>query len=341
MRHPIHVLYGGAHLFRAGLGAKLAKIALAALDHAPSELGAEEILERVRLKLQREPVEDYRIDFEDGYGVRSDQEEDATAKSTGKQLAEALAAKDALPPFLGIRVKRAADRGSRTLNLFLESAGALPEKFVVTLPKVETPGEVEDFRRAFPSIDIELMIETPQALNAIEQLLDAAEGALAAVHFGPYDFLSSCGVPGPSQSLSHALCDHARLKLVTHLAPRSVRLSDGPTSFLPIGGSQEISEARQLHRKHVLEALNCGIYQGWDLHPAQLPVRYAALYSYYREHLPAQRARLLNYRASQAQATRIGATFDDAATVRGLELFFERAHNCGAINDEEYGEISH
>ena len=61
MRQPVHVLYGGAHLFRAGLVAKIGRIALGALDAAPRELGDEALVERVRLKLEREPVEDYRM----------------------------------------------------------------------------------------------------------------------------------------------------------------------------------------------------------------------------------------------------------------------------------------
>ena len=332
-RQPVHVLYGGAHLFRAGVAQKIGRIALAALDAAPLELGDEKTVALVRAKLVREPVEDYRIDFEDGYGVRSDAEEDAAAGAAGRELAQGDN-----PPFIGIRVKRLqydGDRAHRTLSLFLDAAGTLPKGFVVTLPKVERPGEIEFFRESFPELTMELMVETPQALSEIDAILDAAEGRLCAVHFGPYDFLSSCGVPGPAQRLGHPLCDHARLTLVPKLAARGIRLSDGPTSFLPIGTPADITGARRLHRANILHAVDCGIFQGWDLHPAQLPVRYGALYSFFREHAPAQRKRLGNYRENQAQATRVGASFDDAATVRGLELFFDRARDCGALSGDE------
>ena len=345
MRQPVHVLYGGAHLFRAGLSRKIGRIALAALDVAPAELGDEDVLERVRAKLEREPVEDYRIDFEDGYGVRSDEEEDAAAEAAGRELAQGDNPPGSLPPFLGIRIKplrkegSEEQRGYRTLNLFLDAAGALPPGFVVTLPKVEGPGEIERFRETFPSLAIEVMVETPQALAAIDAILDAAAGPLQAVHFGPYDFLSSCGVPGPAQRLGHPLCDHARLTLVPKLAAAGIRFADGPTSFLPIGSPEDVAQARRLHQANILHAVECGIFQGWDLHPAQLPVRYATLYKFFREHAPAQRKRLENYRESLAQATRVGAAFDDAATVRGLEVFFDRARDCGALPEEELPAI--
>jgi citrate lyase beta subunit len=334
MRQPVHVLYGGAHLFRSELVAKVGRIALAALDAGSGELGDTGLVERVRAKLEREPVEDYRIDFEDGYGVRADADEDAAAEAAGRQLTQGMA-QQVLPPFIGIRIKPQPERGHRTLNLFLDAAGTLPEGFVVTLPKVEGPGEIEHFRETFPALALEVMIETPRGLAAVDSILDAGAGVLRAVHFGPYDFLSSCGVPGPAQRLGHPLCDHARLTLVPKLAAVGMRLADGPTSFLPIGSPAEITEARRLHRANILHAIDCGIFQGWDLHPAQLPVRYATLYSFFREHAPGQRKRLDNYRENLAQATRVGAAFDDAATARGLELFFDRARDCGALSPDE------
>ena len=91
-RLPIHTLYGGAHLFRKDVVAKLAQIAQ---DHFTSFAPNAEALanalqiddltimkavyERIQLKLQTEAIEDQRIDFEDGYGVRSDDEEDGHA----------------------------------------------------------------------------------------------------------------------------------------------------------------------------------------------------------------------------------------------------------------------
>jgi len=45
---------------------------------------AQTIYERVKEKLKREPVEDFRIDFEYGYGNRPDAEEDGHAESAAE-----------------------------------------------------------------------------------------------------------------------------------------------------------------------------------------------------------------------------------------------------------------
>src|SRR5687768_3734442 len=79
-RQPIHTVYGGAHLFKADTAARLGATALRVLEeHAPdpqtlasvldiSPEAAERVHARVRDKLMHEPVEDFRLDFEDGYG---------------------------------------------------------------------------------------------------------------------------------------------------------------------------------------------------------------------------------------------------------------------------------
>src|SRR5450432_2158873 len=120
MRQPVHVVYGGAHLFKSDTTRKLGKLAERALaEYAPDAetlaeaLGlrgdlAATVYERVTAKLRREPVEDYRIDFEDGFGTRPDAEEDAAADAAAAQLAKGLA-DGTLPPFIGLRVKSFAD----------------------------------------------------------------------------------------------------------------------------------------------------------------------------------------------------------------------------------------
>lgn len=82
MRQPIHTVYGGAHLFRKDVCGKLGAIAERAMtEYAPdaataarvmgfSEGLAEKVYPRVVEKLRREPVENFHIDFEDGFGVR-------------------------------------------------------------------------------------------------------------------------------------------------------------------------------------------------------------------------------------------------------------------------------
>src|SRR5690242_14338707 len=121
-RQPVHTVFGGAHLFRAGVAARFRDLALASLDtyagDAPAFQAAfgiastdlaERVLIKVREKLGREPVEDYRIDFEDGYGTRDDAEEDAHAVAAAQEVAAAMAA-GALPWRIGIRVKSMEER---------------------------------------------------------------------------------------------------------------------------------------------------------------------------------------------------------------------------------------
>ena len=156
-RQPVHTVYGGAHLFKADSAVKIGAVALAALEEyapdassfaaalglGPEQAGlAETIRSRVVDKLTREPVEDFRIDFEDGYGIRPDAEEDGHAQSVAAEVAAGFAA-GTLPPFIGIRIKPMSDelhaRSLRTLDLFVttltRAAGArLPPNFVVTFP---------------------------------------------------------------------------------------------------------------------------------------------------------------------------------------------------------------
>src|SRR5688572_13150777 len=91
-RQPVHTVYGGAQLFAADTVPKLGQLARRALEeYAPDPRSladaigyastdghltlVESVHARVRDKLQREAVEDFRIDYEDGYGVRPDAEE--------------------------------------------------------------------------------------------------------------------------------------------------------------------------------------------------------------------------------------------------------------------------
>jgi len=183
---------------------------------------------------------------------------------------------------------------------------------------------------------MEMMIETPQALRNIGALLEAADGSCSALHFGPYDYTASLGIIGASQGLSHPACDFARLTMQVASAGWDVCLSDGPTNVLPLGKDRAvIYDSWRLHYKNVRRALECAYYQGWDLHPAQLPVRYAAVYSFFWESMDAAGARLKNFIAQAAQATTIGAVFDDAATGQGLLNHFLRAVNSGAVREED------
>jgi hypothetical protein len=129
-------------------------------------------------------------------------------------------------------------------------------------------------------------------------------------------------------------------------------LSDGATNIMPVGPHRAtggapltqdqiednravVHRAWKLHFDHIQHSLIGGFYQGWDLHPAQLPIRYAAMYSFFLQSLEAASERLRNFVEKAAKATLIGDVFDDAATGQGLLNYFLRAVNSGALSGEE------
>ena len=385
-RQPIHVVYGGAQLFKTETPARLGALALDLIrNYTPDvdsfaeclglERGelAEVVYARTIAKLEHEPVEDFRIDFEDGYGYRSEAEEDGHSVSTARLLAQG-AGKPGFPPFCGIRIKPFTQalgaRAARTLDLFLdamleESRGLLPANFVITLPKISTPGQVSELVALLEqaesrhtldpgAIKIELMIETPQAIIdasgafGVPKLLKAAEGRCRGLHFGPYDYSASCNIAAAEQRLDHPACDFARHVLQVCAADTGVFLSDGPSTILPIprhrapASEEERAENRAVVRRAmrhhfdlVQRSLAHGYYQGWDLHPGQLPTRYAAVYAFFLKSLDPAVVRLRNFIDQAAQATLVGDVFDDAATGQGLLNFLLRGVNCGAITEEE------
>lgn len=376
-RQPVHAVYGGAHLFKFDTCRKFGTLAEKAVnEYAPDGASfaemfgiapefAETVRTRVIEKLRREPVEDYRVDFEDGYGTRPDPEEDAAAVGAAGEVAKGFA-EGTLPPFTGIRVKALSEetkpRAGRTLDLFLSSflertGGKLPPNFVVTLPKITVPEQVRamaDALQDYPGIGIEIMIETPQILFHLERLIEEGRGRIVAASLGPYDYTSSLGISSTQQNLLHPACEFARSIMQVSFAGTGVRLADGPTTILPIPRyrGNDITEAQKasnretmhrawrLHVRHVRHALHNGFFLGWDLHPAQLPSRYAALYSFFLEGLASASERLKNFIASAAQATRVGDVFDDAATGQGLLNYFLRAVSCGAIPENDVPSLT-
>lgn len=332
---------------------------------------------RMRDKLEREPVEDYRIDFEDGYGERADTEEDAHAAACAEATAEGLAA-GTLPPFLGIRIKplhpATEARAVRTLGLYLATLlpltkGALPRGFVVTLPKVGSPAETtalaellahaERIHGLAPgALRCEIMVETPQALLGadgrvpLRAIVAAAGGRCRGAHLGAYDVTAALDVAAPHQSLDHPAATFARRVLQFALAGTGVWLSDGAVTRLPVtphraragaaltpaqlqANHDAVHGAWREHAGHVRRALHEGYDQGWDLHPGQLPSRHAAVIAYFLEGRAEAAARLALFVARAAQATRLGTTFDDAATGQGLLNFFLRGIACGAFGETE------
>jgi len=423
IRNPVHVVYGGANLFRGDTPNKLGKIALKSLEtYAPNFAefaramwlrGADTlpeyedviqelefqmadnpekiekenfnvwfawtIYQRAIEKLQREPVEDFRIDFEDGYGIRANDEEDAHSISASGELAKSFLERR-ITPFCGFRIKslqaETYKRAIRTLDLFLtnfleKTGGELPENFVVTLPKISRREEVEVLAELLAefekqnnlengAIKIEIMIETPQAVLdekgviALRGLVEAGKGRVNSAHFGAFDYTASFGISGVHQHLRHEACNFARQLMQIALAPLDIRLSDSVTTEMPIAihKSDDLSKEqtkenfRAVHnawRKHfnnVTDSLINGFYQSWDLHPAQLPARYAAIYSFFLESKDEQGKRLKGFIERATRANLTGNTFDDAASAQGLLNFFGRAISCGALTTVEIMEAT-
>ncbi|MBK9529061.1 MAG: phosphoenolpyruvate kinase [Acidobacteria bacterium] len=386
LRQPVHVVYGGAHLFRSDTSLKLGRLATQTFrTYAPDaatfagllglrdELSAT-IYQRAGDKLEREAIEDLRIDFEDGYGIRLDGEEDGHAVSAAIELAKGMV-ENTLPPFIGFRIKafseEMVERSIRTLDLFLTTlieatGGELPKNFVVTLPKVVVAEQVTALADILDEIEtklgldvgtikFEIMVETTQAIigsdgrSALPAMHDAARGRLRGAHFGAYDYTAACGITSAYQEMRHQACDFARNAMEVALGGTGIWLSDGATNVMPIGphrGDELSAEQRseniavvnrawRLHYDHCRSSLANGFYQGWDLHPAQLATRYAATYAFFLEGIEDASKRLTSFLDAAARATLVGDVFDDAATGQGLLSFFLRAVNCGAITEAE------
>ncbi|MCC6320098.1 MAG: phosphoenolpyruvate kinase [Phycisphaerales bacterium] len=398
-RQPVHTIYGGGHLFRRDSARRLGDLALASMaEYGPDAesfaraIGFEgetalerSVYERVVDKLKREPVEDFRIDFEDGYGTREEAEEDAHAAQAAVEVAQGMKA-GTLPPFIGIRIKNfglgTCERGIRTLDIFLTAlsgltGGKLPENFVVMLPKLVAAGQVRTMVELFEtfegrggeglfprgSLKMEFMVETTQSVIdsngacPLPEFVRASKGRCIAAALGVYDYTASLGITANQQRIDHRGCDFARHVMQVALGGSGLFLSDGATNIMPtpphavqpgasLTSAQREENARTVHDAwklnfgHVRRSLMHGWYQGWDLNPAQLPVRYAAVYSYFLEYLPEATRRLRNFVEKAARATLVRSdsgvgVFDDAATAQGLLTFFIQGLRRRAISDED------
>ena len=412
-RQPVHTVYGGADLFKSNSAEKMGQVALNTLqtyapnfvafakalnlpghDGLPNESNAINKLEeelsgtseqgtdwlaynvyhKVIQKLKSEPVEDFRIDFEDGFGNRGWEEEDAAAVKAAEEVALGME-KNSLPPFIGIRIKPFTEdlkeRGVRTLDLFISTlasitSGKLPGNFVVMLPKVTIPEQVTALVMLFElleantelapnSLKCEMMVETTQAImddhgkNPLRKFIDASQGRMIATAFGTYDYTASNNITAKYQDMGHPVCDFAHYVMKVALGGTGIWLSDGATNVMPIGphrgadltDEQMIENTRVVHRAwkkaydHTRHSLWKGLYQGWDLHPSQLPTRYAAIYTFFLESSQKAQHRLKSFVEQSARATLTGEVFDDAATGQGLLNYFLRGLNCGALSEED------
>ncbi|MCP2257348.1 Citrate lyase beta subunit [Streptoalloteichus tenebrarius] len=367
-RQPVHTCYVPANQVDVDLPRRWGEAALAAMDeHAPTPADlaavldlpaelAEDVHPRVRAKLAREPVEDLRIDFEDGYGAPGDDQEDADAVRAAEHLASWCASKHR-PPSFGARLKSfdtpaLRERGVRTLDVLLtalleRTGGHLPEGFVLTFPKVTATAQVEAFTAVLElaeralglperALRFEIQVETTQSVLdpsgriALPAWIEAGRGRVSGLHFGTYDYTAACGLSAAQQHLAHGACDFARHVMQLSAAGTGVRLSDGSTNVLPVGDADQVRLAWHTHGALVRRSLVHGFYQGWDLHPAQLVSRYAAVFAFFRSAAEADAARLRRYvdRAG-------GAVLDEPATAQALAGSLRRAVDCGALDAEE------
>lgn len=390
---PVHVIYGGADRYSAETPAKLGKLAIAAMQKWAPDVGtfakaiglpedadlAAAVYERTLAKLTAEPIEDLRIDFEDGYGFRSDDDEDADARRSATELARAFA-ENTITRHCGFRIKSFADttrgRAERTLKIFTNTFftatnGKLPPNFVVTLPKISDKHEIADLCEMLDEIQekqgikngrigVELIIETPLAIIdhkgrcPLKKFVKAADGRCTSAHLGAYDYTSLLGISADRQDIRHRACDHARSVMLAALAPLGIRLSDSVTTLLPmpIHKGENLTDEQTAenqtavhagwreHFENVTDSMSDGFYQSWDLHPNQLPARFAAVFAFYLRAKNAQAARLKGFVENATKASMTGNTFDDAASVHGILNFFRRGMDCGAFSREEVAELT-
>lgn len=399
---PSHAVIGGAHLFTGNTLTQLQGDALAALERfgadpvtfgravgmagtdtaPPPDRGgwlAQAVYARMLARLRTEAVEDYRIDFEDGFGIRSDTEEDAEARRTALVLSELLAAGRMCRRY-GIRVRplteELRERSVRTLRLFTEELmrgcrGTLPGGYVVTLAKVTVAEQVAYFADVLTTLEhelglpdeslrFEIMIEVPQAIlgddgrSPLPRFREMARGRLVAAHIGTYDYTAGCGITAMHQHMRHSACEFARHMLQAAYASTGVWIADGSTAVLPVpphteavlSSTQQRENVAAVHaawRQHfddVTHSLANGFYQGWDLHGAQLPTRYAALYAFFLSGLGRATDRLRTFLGTLTGAEGARAIADDAATGQALLNFVLRAVHCGAVDEEDAVEMT-
>jgi citrate lyase beta subunit len=347
-RQPVHTVYVPASQYRTRLVADWGKQAMRVFVEHEDLLGLDaDVYERVRAKLLTEPIEDLRIDFEDGFGRVPDDVEDAAALAAGRTLATTGGT-----PFVGIRFKsfEAATRrrGIRTLDLFLGSLlenGPLPPGFVVTLPKVTAVDQVSVAAEVLARLEsayelpertlrFEVQIETSQSIVdadgtlAVARIVHAADGRCSGLHYGTYDYSAGLGIAAAYQSMEHPAADLAKQLMQVSAAGTGVRLSDGSTNRLPLGDA--LPSAWAEHLRLVRRSLERGFYQGWDLHAHQLPTRFAATYTFYRENFSAAVDRLRAYADKTA-----GGILDEPATAQALAVYLLRGLDCGALDEAE------
>ncbi|MDQ4039951.1 MAG: aldolase/citrate lyase family protein [Actinomycetota bacterium] len=368
-RQPVHTVYVPADRVETGITAAWGASALAAVrEHAPDAatmagaLGMDRVLvadvwDRVLTKLDREPIEDLRVDAEDGYRGAPEAEDADVLAAAAAVAADVRSGVG--PPFLGLRAKcleaPVRARGLRSLELFLDgfldgvggASGLDATELLITLPKITDVRQVEvmvsvleelesAYGFAAGRVGLELQIETPQAVlgpdgrATLALMVHAAGSRCRGLHYGTYDYSASLGIAAAQQASDHPAADHAKATMQVAVAGTAAHAVDGSTNLLPIGPRDQVHAGWRVHAGLIRRALERGFYQGWDLHPAQLVTRYLATYAFYRQAMPAAASRLRAYVSQVA-----GGVLDEPATARALASVLIRGLDCGALSAGE------
>ncbi|GAA3302048.1 hypothetical protein Dvina_12170 [Dactylosporangium vinaceum] len=347
-RRPIHTVYVPAADFTTATVGEWASAArILVRDHGRPPF-PDDIVEMILSKLVTTPIEDLRVDFEDGYGHRPDEEEDAHATAAGGAL------RGEPPAFFGLRSKSLEPatvlRAARTIDLFLTALGPPPEGFVITFPKAGSPAYAEaavllcrQLERAHGlpdgTLHFELQVETPQAIlgpdgrSPLPEMIARSQGRLTGLHYGTYDYSTALGIAPGHQSLEHPVADHAKAVMQVAAAGTGVDVVDGSTNIIPAGATEDVHRAWALHARLVRRSLERGIYQGWDLHPGHLVTRWGATFEFYRDGVTEASRRLGHY-----LGRRVRGHLDEPATARAMARFLLRGLHCGALRP---GDVRH
>ncbi|MCK9893356.1 aldolase/citrate lyase family protein [Frankia sp. AgB32] len=373
-RQPVHTCYLPADRMRPDLvpawaaragellaahGGDPARLAAATGgDPAPDRAAA--VHAHVLRALATEPIQDLRVDLEDGYGSRPDETEDADAVRAAEAVLAAAGA-GTLPTRYGLRPKSLDPtvrvRGLRSLDLFLTTlattlatGGGVPPGLVLTLPKVSDPAQLRVFdaivteleqRLHLPPIGIEVQVETPAAVLALPELvrvgLTLGPGRLVGLHVGTYDYSAALGISAADQASDHPAVEYATALMQLVAAGTGIQVADGSSNLLPIDateqpgtGGADVHQAWRRHAELIRRAWHRGLYQGWDLHPGQLVSRHAAVAGCLLTGLDDAIARLAAY----ATAHQSGTIVDEPATGRALAGHVLRALDAGLLDDD-------
>ncbi len=357
-----HTFYGGAQLFQVNTLEKCAQKSLAFFRQVfPSVLELSQFLaeddftseqmklifSRLEKKLNTSAIEDFRIDFEDGLGLRSGAEEDFFAQKAGEIVCDV---RQNFSGRIGLRLKspeRATlQRCKRTFKIFFDAFfkqgnNLKPDGFfIVTLPKVKNSKSIQHFvnfvrqycrKKKISSafFKYEIMVETAEIARSIHRIAplskitDYLGTRLLGLHIGIYDYLSELGVPPSAQGQNHFFIQQLEYFLVSNFS--HLEISDGVNQSIPNSGNlMEAMKILKCQYRLNLEKMDRGINRGWDIHPFQLVARYLALICFFEKNTANMQQRYENFTNSNQKAQKLGVIFDDAASMRGVESFLER-----------------